>query len=166
MSSSCTHRFGEGRCIFKGFAQAPRVGTKGPRIRRIDSNDRLWISTSENASYSSDGYHRVFVSHLMHGYVLGMTFTLTWRERLQLGRVVGAANSDSARISLFGGTKGELAQKLDRSWRRFEPAFRLRTTVKEKMIQLPYIYWLVYLCYYYISFIFTVFLLIFFLIIH
>ncbi|KAM7460000.1 hypothetical protein LguiA_036022 [Lonicera macranthoides] len=28
--------------------------------------------------------------------------------------MVGAANSDSARISFFGSTKGELAQKLDR----------------------------------------------------
>lgn len=27
--------------------------------------------------------------------------------------MVGAANSDSARISFFGSTKGELAQKLD-----------------------------------------------------
>ena len=28
--------------------------------------------------------------------------------------MVGAANSDSARISFFGSTKGELAQKFDR----------------------------------------------------
>ena len=28
--------------------------------------------------------------------------------------MVGAANSDSARISFFGSTRGELAQKLDR----------------------------------------------------
>ena len=28
--------------------------------------------------------------------------------------MVGAANSDSSRISFFGSTKGELAQKMDR----------------------------------------------------
>ena len=46
--------------------------------------------------------------------------------------MVGAANSDSARISFFGSTKGELAQKLDRGKDAagLRPRFRYRTSPK------------------------------------
>lgn len=52
--------------------------------------------------------------------------------------MVGAANSDSARISFLGSTEGELAQKLDRGSRRspFEAAYSsaLRTARNGRLL--------------------------------
>jgi hypothetical protein len=49
------------------------------------------------------------------GFTLYATEALVILNRISISLVmVGAANSDSTRISFFGSTKGELAQKWDR----------------------------------------------------